>query len=223
MARNGRRAEDAGAAAELAGRASMRAVTSGFRSAPFARRIDVATAHPSSAPAKSGTGKVIREVDGIFVARDALDRSVAALAAAGFDHSDMTVVLERRFAGGKTEPVAEAPGDGFSATDQRQLRTLGTSLAGAVAALATVGIVAASGGTALAIVGAAAAVGTKAALGVHIFKTSLGFDGSGPGPDQPSEDIILTVRVPDHEAEQKAATILVDNGAWRVWAQNRPY
>lgn len=184
---------------------------------------DIRSTDPAVAGKPATTGKTIREVDGIFVEGDALYRAVAALKAAGFDHADMTVVHERRNPGGVSEPVVESPGAGFSATDQRQLRTLGTSLGGAVAALAAIGIVAASGGTAAAIVGAAALVGGKVAIGVHVFKTGMGFDGSGPAAAQPSEDIILTVRVDDAAAETKASGILAAEGASQVWSQNRPY
>jgi hypothetical protein len=158
----------------------------------------------------------MREVDGIFVDRQHLDHALSALVKAGFDYEDMTAVLERHVDGGRRIAVTDIPQDNFTQTDKQQARTLSTSLTGAVAALAAVGVTIASGGAAVAAVAAAVLVGGSAATGVHVIKTMAGFDGA-------SEDIILSVRAKKPADETRIADIFDQHGAKQIWVQNRPY
>jgi hypothetical protein len=165
---------------------------------------------------KSKPKKPVREVDGIFFDREHLNRALTALNAAGFRYADMTAVLERHVDGGRRVAVTDLPQAGFTQADKRQLRTLATSLSGAVGALAAFGVTIATGGSALAAVAAAALAGGSAAMGVHVFKTSQGFDGV-------AEDIILSVRVNVPSDEKRVVEIFQKHGAEQIWAQNRPY
>ncbi len=158
-----------------------------------------------------------REVDGIFFDRGQLNEAVLALSAAGFSYAAMTAVLERHVGGGRRVAVTELSHAGFTQADQRQLRTLATSMGGAVGALAALGITIATGGAATAAVAAAALVGGSAAGGVHVVKTLMGFDGVVP-----EEDIILSVRVNGPDDEKRALDALQKHGAVQIWAQNRP-
>jgi hypothetical protein len=158
----------------------------------------------------------VQEVDGIFVDREHLDHALSALVQAGFDSADMTAVLERHIDGGRRIAVTDIPRNTPTQTDKQQARTLSTSLAGAVAALAAAGVTIASGGVAIAAVAAAALVGGSAATGVHVIKTMAGFDGA-------SEDIILSVRVKKSADEKRIADIFDRHGAKQIWVQNRPY
>ena len=158
-----------------------------------------------------------REVDGMFFGRDQLNDAVAALAAAGFGYAAMTAVLERHVGGGRRVAMTELPHAGFTQADERQVRTLATSMSGAVGALAALGITIATGGAATAAVAAAALVGGSAAGGVHVVKTLMGFDGVVP-----EEDIILSVRVTGPDDENRALDVLQKHGAVQIWVQNRP-
>ena len=109
------------------------------------------------------TRKPVREVDGIFLDREHLNRALTALHAAGFRKESMTAVLERH-EGGRRVAVTELPPASFTQADKRQLRTLATSLGGAIGALAAFGVTFATGGAAAAAVAAAALAGGSAAV-----------------------------------------------------------
>jgi hypothetical protein len=157
--------------------------------------------------------KLVREVDGIFVDREHLNRALTALSAAGFNKDSMTAVLERH-EGGRRIAVTDLPPAGFTQADKRQLRTLATSMSGAIGALAAFGVTMVTGGAAAAAVAAAALVGGSTATGVHVFKTMQGFDGV-------AEDIILSVRVNNPADEKRVAEIFENHGAGQIWSQNR--
>ena len=180
---------------------------------PKGKRRTKAAAPRAKAAARP---KPVREVDGVFVDREGLDHAVSALAAAGFSYADMTVVLERHLNGGRRVAVTDLPPAGFTEADKRQVRTLATSMTGAVGALAALGVTIATGGSAAAAVMAATLIGGSAASGVHVFKTLQGFDGEG-------EDVILSVRVKNSRDEERVAEIFRRHGAVQIWAQNRPY
>jgi hypothetical protein len=160
----------------------------------------------------------VREVDGMFFDREHLQRAVSALLAAGFGHARMTAILERCDERGNRVPVTDLPSAGFTQADERQLRTLATSMAGALGALAAAGVTIATGGAAIAAVAAAALVGGSAASGVHVLKTLQGFDGVVP-----QEDVILSVRVNGPDEEKRVLELFQQHGAEQIWAQDRPY
>src|SRR5579883_3479788 len=157
----------------------------------------------------------LREVDGVFVDREHLDQVLSALVQAGFRYTDMTAVLEGYVEGGRRVAVTDVPRNDFTPTDKRQVRTLGTSLAGAIAALAALGVTTvATGGAGALAVTAAALAGGSAATGVHVIKTMSGFDGA-------SEDIVLSVRAKKPADEKHIADIFEQHGAKQIWVQNR--
>jgi hypothetical protein len=161
-------------------------------------------------------GRKPHEVDGVFFARDHLNDAVTALSGAGFAYADMTAVLERHVGGGRRVAVTELPHAGFTEADERQVRTLATSMSGAVGALAALGVTIATGGAAAAAVAAAALVGGSTASGVYVAKTLMGFDGVIP-----EEDIILSVRVKGPADEKRALDVLRKHGAVQIWVQDR--
>jgi hypothetical protein len=166
-------------------------------------------------PARSKPKKKVREVDGVFLDREHLNRALSALKAAGFGPDRMTAALERH-EGGRRIPVTDLPPAGFTQADKRQLRTLATGLTGAIAALAAFGVTIGTGGAAAAAVAAATLAGGSAATGVQVFKTMQGFDGV-------AEDVILSVRVEDPDDEERIVKIFQKHDAKQIWAQNRPY
>jgi hypothetical protein len=181
---------------------------------PDQPRSPAATAADARAPKPQDRP---REVDGVFFDRAHLQRAVSALRAAGFDCASMTATLERRDDRGNRFAVTDLPPAGFTPADERQLRTLATSMAGALGALAAAGVTIATGGAAAAAVAAAVLVGGSAASGVHVFKTLRGFDGVAP-----EEDVILSVRVDGLEEEKRVVEIFEQHGAEQIWAQDRP-
>lgn len=169
----------------------------------------------SKARSPSTRDHALREVDGVFVDREHLDQALSALVQAGFRYTDMTAVLEGYVDGGPRVAVTDMPPNDFTQADKRQLRTLGTSLAGAIAALSVLGVTTvATGGAGALAVTAAALAGGSAATGVHVIKTMAGFDGA-------SEDIVLSVRAKKRADEQRIANIFEQHGAKQIWVQNR--
>ena len=160
----------------------------------------------------------VREVDGIFFDRESLDHAVSALVAAGFSPSNMTAVLERQVDGGKRAPVSALPPAPPASTDRQQVRTLASTMAGAVGALAAAGVTIATGGAAMAAVAAAMLVGGSAISGVRVLKTLTGF-----GETTPEEDVILSVAVSGQTDEDRVLEIFQQHGAAQIWAQDRPY
>lgn len=150
----------------------------------------------------------------MFVDREHLDQALSALVKAGFRYTDMTAILERHVDGGRRVAVTDTPTD-FTQADKRQVRTLGTSLAGAIAALAALGVTTiASGGVGGLAITAAAVAGGSAATGVHVIKTMAGLDGA-------SEDIVLSVRAKTPADEKHIANVFEQHGAKQIWVQNR--
>jgi hypothetical protein len=167
--------------------------------------------------AVSSTRKSSREVDGIFFSGEQLNNAISALTAAGFSCADMTAVLERHVGGGHRVAVTSLPDVGVTQADERQVRTLATSLSGAAGALAAAGITIATGGAAVAAVAAATLVGGSAATGVYVLKTLAGFDGVVP-----EEDVILSVSVKTPDDERRVLDLFQRHGAVQIWARNRP-
>jgi hypothetical protein len=168
-------------------------------------------------PGPLSLGRLARDADGVFFDREQLKDAVTALVAAGFSYADMTAVLERNVGGGRRVAVTELPDAGFSPADERQVRTLATSMSGAVGALAALGVTIATGGAAAAAVAAAALVGGSVATGVHVAKTLAGFDGVVP-----EEDVILSVCAKGPDEERRALDVLQKHGAVQIWLQSRP-
>lgn len=93
----------------------------------------------------------------------------------------MTAVLKRHVRGGRRVGITELPHAGFTQADERQIRTLGTSMSGAIGALAALGVTIATGGAAVAAVVAAALVGGSAAAAGALGKAP----GRRPNPIRP--------------------------------------
>lgn len=103
----------------------------------------------------------VHEVQGVFPGDDALQAALSELTLAGYDRADFSLP-EDQPAGEAVTPneSAAAPTDD---NDKRQLRTMGTSMAGYVGAVAVAGATLATGGAAGLAAAAAAAVGAGTA------------------------------------------------------------
>lgn len=170
----------------------------------------------------------VREVAGVFPARDALDAAVDALLLAGFDRADIDLMagldaIEQKLGAvyvpaKELADVPQAPRRAFVARED-----VATTLAGAAGLLIYVGATAAalgvvaSGGT-LALALAAATAGGAVGGGIGALAARL------LGQEQAKEletqmaagGLVLWVRVRSPDQEQKAQQILVGNGAEAV-------
>ncbi len=171
-----------------------------------------ASATPKIGPA---IGSSVHEVRGSFSSEAALEDAIARLTSAGFDRADLSLPTAHLTPRQMTpEQGADDPN---TADDKRQIRTLQTSLAGSVGAIAAAGAVIATGGAALPAVIAAAAVGIGAG--------GLANAASTAGSDIQSEDraaaaergeLILSVRINDAAGEMRASAELHAAGATDV-------
>jgi hypothetical protein len=128
------------------------------------------------------------------------DAAVEHLTTNGFDRADLTM-----------PDAADADAPPVTETDQRQARTLGTSLGASAGALAAAGAVIASGGALLPAVGAA--VAGAAAAG------ALGGAAASTGEQQDTataEGLVLTVRLADAGKRAAAEAALRAAGATRL-------
>lgn len=102
----------------------------------------------------------IQEVQATFPNNATLEDALARLGLAGYDRSDFSLPEDR------PDPASNTPSDGaanpMDNTDKRQLRTMGSSMAGVTAAMALAGVTIATGGAAAVAALGAAAVGAGA-------------------------------------------------------------
>ena len=107
----------------------------------------------------------VYEVQAAFATEAALQEAIVLLSQARFDRADLSLP-----AAAPVSAVA-TPDQGAALpttdTDMRQARTLGTSMAGTIGAVAAAGVTIATGGAAAVVIAAAAAVGAAAAGGAH--------------------------------------------------------
>jgi len=153
------------------------------------------------------------ELQATFASKAALDEAVAGLGQAGFNRADLSVPSlggELNAAPPKTD------------SDQRQGRTLVTSMAASAGALAAAGVVAATGGAALPMV-AAAVLGGMTAGGAGGLATSA----AKMSEDQQMADsaavgeLVLTIHLHDPATGGRAEEILRAAGATDCKTINR--
>ena len=171
----------------------------------------------------------VREVAGVFRARDALDAAVEALLLAGFDRADIDVIgdlraLRQRL--GTTYVAAEdladvphAPRRPFLAG--ADVAMYAAVIAGTLAAIGGMvvafGVVASGGRAGLAF--GAAAVAAIAALGVVAYLITRSYDqerARGLEWLAAARGLVIWVRVRSFEQEEMARDILTDHGAEAV-------
>ena len=109
--------------------------------------------------AKAGPGHetTVHEVQGVFPDDATMQSALSQLTLAGYDRADFSLPEEQPAHEAVTPNESAAPPTDDA--DKRQLRTMGTSMAGYAGAVAVAGATLASGGAAGLAVAAAAAVG----------------------------------------------------------------
>ena len=168
---------------------------------------------PSSGPA---IGE-LHELRGFFDSSDRMSDAAERLSRAGFDRADLSIP-EVNPPTRRSTPESGAK-EVDTEEDARQARTLHTSTAASVAALAAAGLAVGTGGAALPVI--AAAVGAGAAVGGATFAITKVADDT----EQQDRDIaaaqgklILSVRAPTPEKRTEAEEILRSAGATEVVA-----
>ncbi|NJO36444.1 MAG: hypothetical protein HC871_01065 [Rhizobiales bacterium] len=175
----------------------------------------------------------VREAVGYFDDPDKLFSAISDLQGAGFDRSYLSILARESFLEGDpkghyddTHDAESDPDAQRSAviadTDVRQVRTMTTSIAGLVTADVALGVTIVTGGVAAAALAAAAAGGLAAALAAGI-----GYRAGQSEEDFLQEQIarggiVLWVKTPDRELEEKAVDILDRNGATEAHVRDMP-
>ena len=171
------------------------------------------------------TTRITDEVVGLFRSTESVEAAISALASAGWDRSELSLLGQKGAfdpqppIGGETaEQAADDPHTKRAAVvsdpDVRQGRTLATSMASVAAAFVAAGATVASGGTALAAVIGAAAAGGGAAAAVEALGRWAGKDRADFLEEQIRRGgIMLWVMLRRPQDETKARDILVRHGA----------
>ncbi len=165
-------------------------------------------------------GDSIDEVQGVFPSDASLQEAIAHLTQAGFDRADISLPSAHPTGSAATaDQGAENP---TTDTDETQIRTLQSSMAGTVGALAAAGIVIATGGAALPAVVAAAAIGIGAGAATHAASSA----GSEARHEEREADagagqLVLSVRIARPEKREQAEAAMRAAGASRIEAVNR--
>ena len=175
------------------------------------------------------TGKpMIREAVGVFHAQAALEGAISDLTRAGVDRAEMSILAQDDLVtgeptkiGASTRQEAEDPatprGAIYGDTDIRQGRTLLTSMAGAIAALAAGGAVVLTGGAALAALAAAIGAGGGAgAIGALVGQHTGAVQQKFLAEQMARGGILLWVKIMRAEQEGPIRDILARHAATDV-------
>ncbi len=176
--------------------------------------------NPEGAENEPALPNDIAEVVGFFRDDAGLEEAVSRLTLAGFDRAELSLPLAD-IPSHQATPDAGATAV-FSDVDRRQMRTLGTGIAGAAGALAAAGVTIATGGAAVAAL-AAAAIGGGATAAVT---NALGQGAEGLTRVQREQagaagELKLAVRTCTTERAQQAEEAILAAGGEGIRRQIR--
>ena len=159
--------------------------------------------------------EAVQEVQGVFPSDAALQDAIAKLTLAGFDRADLSLPATNPAAGMATpEQGAAAPN---TETDVRQMRTMGTSMAGTIGAFAAAGATIATGGAAGVAIAAAAAVGGGSALAAAASgNAASNVQAEERNEAAASSRLVLAVHAATAEKQGEAERIMRVTGATEV-------
>jgi hypothetical protein len=173
----------------------------------------------ASIPPKAGPaiGDTVHEVRAIFASDAALQDAIDRLTRVGFDRADLSLPDAHPMMAQATPEQGAADPD--TDEDNRQIRTMQTSMAGGTGALVAAGVVVMTGGAALPALAAAAVAGlgvgglVSAAntAGVHAQHNARE-SAAGRG------ELVLSVRVSDEGDRARAEQAMREAGAHDVAA-----
>ena len=164
--------------------------------------------------------EMVEEVQGVFPSNAALQDAMGKLRLVGFDHADLSLPTTQPLASeatpnqGAAEPLGE--------DDTRSMRTMGTSMAGTIGALAAAGATVATGGAAGVVIAAAAAVGAGSALAANAVGTAAKHDQEESRDEAAATgQLVLAVHAPTTEKQVEAERIMRESGATSVGTVKR--
>lgn len=172
--------------------------------------------------AKAGPGHdaVVREVQGVFPDDATMQDALSQLTLAGYDRADFSLPEDQPAHEAVTPNESAAPPTDDA--DKRQLRTMGTSMAGYAGAVAVAGATLATGGAAALAVAAAAAVG---------IGTGAAANAAGQAADTAQVEernrrgregtLILAVRTTTPDQVNQVKTLMQQAGASKTDAVER--
>jgi hypothetical protein len=174
----------------------------------------------SGAKAGPGHEETVHEVQGVFPDDATMQGALSQLTLAGYDRADFSLPEEQDVNAVATpNEGAEPPTDD---ADKRQLRTMGTSMAGYAGAVAAAGATLATGGAAGLAVAAAAAIGAGA--GVTANAAGQAADNAQvEGRNQRGREgrLILAVRTTTPDQVNQVTGLMQQAGASKTEAVTR--
>ena len=157
----------------------------------------------------------VEEVQGQFPSNAAMQEAVSQLTLAGWDRAELS--LPKPHASGSADTPTEGADSVSSDIDKRQLRTMGTGMAGYLGAAAAAGATIATGGAAGLAIAAATAVGVGAAAATNAGTTAIeANDDAELDRLAAAGQLILAVRAADEVQARKAMEIMKGAGATQV-------
>lgn len=175
-----------------------------------------------TAPASPGStiNPTVTEVQAIFPSDATLQAAIGKLTLVGLDRADFSLPVTEPPAGeARPEEGAENPD---TDVDNRQMRTMHSSMAGSAGAMAAAGVVVATGGAAA--VAAVAAVAAGAAAGLVANSASTAADTLQHEERESlarAGRLVLAVRLAHPEKQAEIERIMRDSGAREVQTVSR--
>ena len=164
----------------------------------------------------AGNTSSLREVRATFADPDKMQQAVSKLTLSGFDRADLSLPSSQDHSLDEASPEAAAKPVSTD-SDARQARTLGSSTAGTVAALAAVGVTIATGGAALPAVAAAVLAGGAAGGATYAATGAFaGAEQSDREAQAADGGLVLSVRTVTAAKVEAAVAILRAAGATNV-------
>ena len=162
----------------------------------------------------------VEEVQGIFPSDAAMQDAISKLTLAGFDRADFSLPITHPDAGQATPELGAATP--MTDVDVRQARTMGTSMAASIGAIAAAGATIATGGAAAAVIAAAAAVGAGSAYAANAVGTSAKESQEGERDlAAQAGELVLAVHAATPAKRADAERIMRESGATKVAALER--
>ena len=164
--------------------------------------------------------ETVEEVQAVFADQDQLEAAMGRLNAAGFDRADFSLPAATP-SGAEATPNMGADNPTTN-EDRAQMRTMGSSMAAASAAMIGAGAVIATGGLLAPAIAVAAGAGLAAGgviEGVHRASDTVQRDGRAEAAA--AGELVLAVRLKDSTQLQRVEQVLRECGATRVEAVTR--
>lgn len=157
----------------------------------------------------------VQEVEGVFPSDASLQDAIGRLTRAGFDRAALSLPAANPHPSNATPSAGAA--DPTTEDDQRQTRTLGSSMAATAAAFIGAGVTVATGGAALAAVAVAAGAGVAAGgafSAAHMAAEGVAQDERDNAAA--AGQLVLAATAKDPDAVLKATMAMQAAGASRV-------